>query len=80
MDSFWIGFWQLPLWFKVLYLGIAQFGILFVLWELAHRKMHISKEGVTFDRLSTRRGLLWQLINSRKKDRGKIPIESLKKG
>lgn len=66
MNGFWAGFWMLPEIYIMIWLSFAQFGILFVIWELAHRKMSITKEGVTFDRLSTRRGIIWQWITARK--------------
>lgn len=73
-EGFWAGFWLLPQVYIMIWLGFLQFGFLFVIWELAHRKMSISKEGITFDRLSTRRGLWWHLIKSRQTQKAKIPI------
>lgn len=69
LEGFWAGFWLLPQIYIMIWLGFAQFGVLFVVWELAHRKLTINKEGVTFDRLSTRRGAFWHWIVNRNKKR-----------
>lgn len=71
LSGFWAGFWLLPPLYIMIWLGFVQFGLLFIIWELAHRKMTISKDGVTFDRLSTRRGIIWQWMTMRSKKRAK---------
>lgn len=71
LEGFWAGFWLLPPVYVMIWLGFTQFGILFVIWELAHRKMSINKDGVTFDRLSVRRGVIWQWITTRRKKKVK---------
>ena len=75
--NFWEGFWQLPTWFSMSFLAVLEFGILFVVWELAHRKMSITKEGITFDRLSTRRGILWQWFKNRSQKKEKIKVTDI---
>jgi len=75
--NFWEGFWQLPIWFTMGFLSILEFGILFVVWELAHRKMSITKEGITFDRLSTIRGILWQWFKNRSQKKDKIKVTDI---
>jgi len=76
--EFWKGFFALPEWFVMVFLSILLVGFIFVINELANRKMKISKEGFMFDRLREKKSLLIQLIElSHKKKKEKIKIEDL---
>ena len=76
--TFWEFLNQLPEWFQMGFLTGLLLGFLFVLNELANRKMRISKEGVTFDRLRDKKGFLLQLLELRHKTKKeKIKVEDL---
>jgi|GEM_PF-6327685 hypothetical protein len=76
--SFWEGFYTLPQWFIMGFLVALLVGLLFVINELANRKMKISKEGFQFDRLRERKSLLLQFIELRhKQKKEKIRVEDL---
>lgn len=72
MSSFWEGFFQLPMWFIITWLSIVMIGIFMAIYELANRKMSITKAGVTFDRLRPKRdGWLFHKREQKKK----VPLE-----
>jgi len=77
--SFWELLSGLPVWFQMCFLTGLFVGLFFVLSELANRKMKISKEGITFDRLREKKGFIFRLLEMRnnKKNRDKIKIEDL---
>lgn len=76
--NFWEGFYTLPEWFIMLFLSFLLLGILFVLYELSNRKMKISKEGITFDRMKEKKPFLLQWAEFRAKNKKeKIKVEDL---
>lgn len=76
--SFWEFLSGLPEWFQMGFLTGILLGFLFVLNELANRKMRISKEGVMFDRLRDKKGFLLQILEFRHKTKKeKIKVEDL---
>lgn len=76
--SFWEFLSGLPEWFQMGFLAGLLLGFLFVLNELANRKMRISKEGVTFDRLRDKKPFLLQWAEFKAKNKKeKIRVEDL---
>ena len=70
--NFWQGFWSLPIWFTMLWLSAGMVGIFTVIYELANRKLSITKAGVTFDRLKPKKDGFWFW---RREDKKKTPLE-----
>lgn len=76
--SFWEFLSGLPEWFQMGFLTGLLLGFLFIINELANRKMRISKEGVMFDRLRDKKSFLLQWIELRHKNKKeKIKVEDL---
>jgi hypothetical protein len=75
--TFWEGFFQLPNIFVMAFLSISLVGILFVINELANRKMRIDKSGITFDRLRDKKGFIIKLAEMRQKKKEKINIQDI---
>lgn len=71
------GFFALPEIFVMGFLIALLIGGFLVFFELANRKLKISKEGVTFDRLRDKKPLLLKLLEHRKKSKEKIDITQL---
>lgn len=69
---FWNGFWNLPIWFTMVWLSVGMVGIFVVIYELANRKLSITKTGVTFDRLKPKKEGFWFW---RREDKKKVPLE-----
>lgn len=69
---FWNGFWNLPIWFTMVWLSAGMVGIFVVIYELANRKLSITKTGVTFDRLKPKKEGFWFW---RREDKKKVPLE-----
>jgi hypothetical protein len=75
--SFWGVLSELPDWFQMGFLSFILIGLFFIGNELANRKMKISKEGVTFDRLREKKSLLIQLLQMRQKKKDKVDIRDV---
>lgn len=76
--TFWSVLSNLPEWFQMGFLTGMLLGVIFVLNELANRKMKISKEGITFDRLREKKSFFLQWMEFRHKNKKeKIKVEDL---
>lgn len=49
--TFWEGFYKLNELFVMIYLGVGQVSLIFIVWGIFNRKIRIDKSGITFDRL-----------------------------